>query len=120
MSLWRRLFVDLRVRVDDKLKGRLMALLTSVLQIPEGTATAAAFPRASSRRGRALCFTSVTADKNVDVHYLLDTNGGNKIVATFWKHPFARFTLLYSHGNATDLGQMQALLSSELISVSIS
>nr|GLL37791.1 protein ABHD17B [Ipomoea trifida] len=79
------------------------------------------FPMHSDRRrGRALCFTSVTADKNVDVHYLLDTNGGNKIVSTFWKHPFARFTLLYSHGNATDLGQMQALLSSELISVSIS
>nr|GLL20319.1 protein ABHD17B [Ipomoea trifida] len=55
-----------------------------------------------------LCFTGVTADKNVDVH-LLDTKGGNKIVATFWKHPFARFTLLYSHGNAADLGQMQAL-----------
>lgn len=48
---------------------------------------------------------SGTADKNVDVH-ILDTKGGNKIVATFWKHPFARFTILYSHGNAADLGQM--------------
>lgn len=44
-------------------------------------------------------------DKSVDVH-ILDTKVGNKIVATFWKHPFARFTLLYSHGNAADLGQM--------------
>ncbi|BAT76209.1 hypothetical protein VIGAN_01418200 [Vigna angularis var. angularis] len=50
----------------------------------------------------------VTADKNVDVH-ILDTKGGNKIVATFWKHPFARFTFLYSHGNAADLGQMHDL-----------
>ncbi|OWM72828.1 alpha/beta hydrolase domain-containing protein 17B [Punica granatum] len=55
-----------------------------------------------------LVFSGVTADKNMEVH-LLDTKGGNKIVATFWKHPFARFTLLYSHGNAADLGQMQEL-----------
>lgn len=54
------------------------------------------------------CFTGITADKNVDVH-LLDTKVGNKIVATFWKHPFGKFTLLYSHGNAADLGQMQEL-----------
>ncbi|XP_078438977.1 uncharacterized protein LOC144709323 [Wolffia australiana] len=44
-------------------------------------------------------------DKNVDVH-LLETRAGNKIVATFWRHPLARLTLLYSHGNAADLGQM--------------
>jgi hypothetical protein len=48
---------------------------------------------------------SGTTDKNVDVH-IVDTKGGNKVVATFWKHPFARFTILYSHGNAADLGQM--------------
>ncbi|GLT85382.1 hypothetical protein SLE2022_035730 [Rubroshorea leprosula] len=52
--------------------------------------------------------TGLTVDKNVDVH-LLDTKAGNKVVATFWKHPFARFTLLYSHGNAADLGQMHEL-----------
>lgn len=55
-----------------------------------------------------LVFSGLTADKNVDVH-LLDTKGGSKIVATFWRHPFARFTILYSHGNAADLGQMQEL-----------
>ncbi|ERN08433.1 hypothetical protein AMTRI_Chr12g271280 [Amborella trichopoda] len=53
-------------------------------------------------------FTGVGPDENMDVH-LLDTKGGNKIVATFWRHPFARFTLLYSHGNAADLGQMHEL-----------
>ncbi|KAF8033790.1 hypothetical protein BT93_C0143 [Corymbia citriodora subsp. variegata] len=58
--------------------------------------------------GGKLLVSGVTADKNMDVHQL-DTKGGNKIVATFWKHPFARFTLLYSHGNAADLGQMQEL-----------
>nr|XP_043625347.1 alpha/beta hydrolase domain-containing protein 17B-like [Erigeron canadensis] len=55
-----------------------------------------------------LVFTGITADKNVDVH-LLDTKGGNKIVATFWKHPSGKLTLLYSHGNAADLGQMKEL-----------
>ncbi|OMO90949.1 hypothetical protein COLO4_18764 [Corchorus olitorius] len=55
-----------------------------------------------------LVMPGISADKNMDVH-LLDTKGGNKIVATFWKHPFARFTLLYSHGNAADLGQMHEL-----------
>lgn len=55
-----------------------------------------------------LVFTGLTADKNVDIH-MLDTKGGNKVVATFWKHPFGRFTILYSHGNAADLGQMQEL-----------
>lgn len=52
--------------------------------------------------------SGVTADKNVDVH-ILETKGGNKIVATLWKHPFAMFTFLYSHGNAADLGQMHDL-----------
>nr|GMD77004.1 protein ABHD17B [Ipomoea batatas] len=56
----------------------------------------------------AQCFTGLRADSNVDVH-LLDTKVGNKIVAAFWRHPFARLTLLYSHGNAADLGQMQDL-----------
>ncbi|XP_052198440.1 uncharacterized protein LOC127805729 isoform X1 [Diospyros lotus] len=55
-----------------------------------------------------IIFTGLSADKNVDVH-LIDTKGGNKIVATFWKHPYGRFTILYSHGNAADLGQMQDL-----------
>ncbi|GLU01382.1 hypothetical protein SLE2022_186930 [Rubroshorea leprosula] len=55
-----------------------------------------------------LVLSGLTADKNVDVH-LLETKAGNKVVATFWKHPFARFTLLYSHGNAADLGQMHEL-----------
>ncbi|KAF5776490.1 putative serine aminopeptidase, S33, alpha/Beta hydrolase [Helianthus annuus] len=55
-----------------------------------------------------LVFTGITADKNVDVH-LLDTKGGNKVVGTFWKHPLGKMTVLYSHGNAADLGQMTEL-----------
>ncbi|KAH0459312.1 hypothetical protein IEQ34_012126 [Dendrobium chrysotoxum] len=52
-----------------------------------------------------LFFSGVSADKNMEVH-LIETKAGNKIIATFWRHPYARFTLLYSHGNAADLGQM--------------
>lgn len=37
---------------------------------------------------------------------LLDTKRGNKIVAFYLKNPYARLTLLYSHGNAADLGQL--------------
>ncbi|XP_047328755.1 alpha/beta hydrolase domain-containing protein 17B-like [Impatiens glandulifera] len=55
-----------------------------------------------------LIFTGLSADKNAVVH-LIETKVGNKVAATFWKHPFARFTILYSHGNAADLGQMQEL-----------
>lgn len=52
--------------------------------------------------------TGLTAEKNAEVR-LIETRGGNTVVATFWKHPAARFTLLYSHGNAADLGQMHDL-----------
>ncbi|KAF5742061.1 alpha/beta hydrolase domain-containing protein 17B-like isoform X1 [Tripterygium wilfordii] len=55
-----------------------------------------------------LVFPGVTTDKNMEVH-LLETKVGNKVVATFWRHPFARLKVLYSHGNAADLGQMHEL-----------
>ncbi|KAK9275420.1 hypothetical protein L1049_022684 [Liquidambar formosana] len=34
---------------------------------------------------------------------------GNKIVAFYLRNPYARLTLLYSHGNAADLGQLYDL-----------
>ncbi|XP_008813669.2 alpha/beta hydrolase domain-containing protein 17C isoform X1 [Phoenix dactylifera] len=55
--------------------------------------------------GGRLFMTGVSPDKNVEVH-LLETKAGNRIAAAFWRHPLARFTVLYSHGNAADLGQM--------------
>ncbi|KAB2027731.1 hypothetical protein ERO13_D05G052300v2 [Gossypium hirsutum] len=55
-----------------------------------------------------LVLPGIRADLNMDVH-LLDTKGGNKVVANYWKHPIAKLTLLYSHGNAADLGQMHEL-----------
>ncbi|CAK9200283.1 unnamed protein product [Sphagnum troendelagicum] len=45
---------------------------------------------------------------NVDV-VKLATKRGTEIVALYVKHPTANLTLLYSHGNAADLGQMHEL-----------
>lgn len=53
--------------------------------------------------------TNVPRDKNKDVQ-LVETKEGNRIVTMYLRHPHARFTLLYSHGNAADLGQMHDLL----------
>ncbi|XVF52041.1 hypothetical protein PTKIN_Ptkin04bG0233300 [Pterospermum kingtungense] len=47
-------------------------------------------------------------DASLDV-LLIDTKYGNKIVGFYLKNPYARLTLLYSHGNAADLGQLYDL-----------
>lgn len=47
-------------------------------------------------------------DSSLDV-LLIDTKRGNKIVAFYLKNPYARLTVLYSHGNAADLGQLYDL-----------
>ena len=47
-------------------------------------------------------------DSSLDV-LLIDTKRGNKIVAFYLRNPYARLTLLYSHGNAADLGQLYDL-----------
>ncbi|CAK9173450.1 unnamed protein product [Ilex paraguariensis] len=47
-------------------------------------------------------------DSSLDV-LLLDTKRGNKIVAFYLKNHYARLTVLYSHGNAADLGQLYDL-----------
>jgi hypothetical protein len=47
-------------------------------------------------------------DNSLDV-LLVDTKQGNKIVAFYLRNPYARLTLLYSHGNAADLGQLYDL-----------
>ncbi|KAF6169094.1 hypothetical protein GIB67_038591 [Kingdonia uniflora] len=48
---------------------------------------------------------NVTHKYNVDVLKLC-TKTGNDIIAVYVKNPKASLTLLYSHGNAADLGQM--------------
>ncbi|CAN1845716.1 Alpha/beta hydrolase domain-containing protein 17C [Linum perenne] len=46
--------------------------------------------------------------ENVDV-LRLTTRRGNEIVAVYVRYPMATTTLLYSHGNAADVGQMYEL-----------
>lgn len=46
--------------------------------------------------------------ENVDV-LKLPTRRGTEIVAVYVRHPMATSTLLYSHGNAADIGQMYEL-----------
>ncbi|KMT18719.1 hypothetical protein BVRB_2g028420 [Beta vulgaris subsp. vulgaris] len=50
----------------------------------------------------------VVERENADVLKLC-TKRGNEIVAVFMRNPLAKLTLLYSHGNAADLGQMYEL-----------
>lgn len=47
---------------------------------------------------------------NVDV-LKLKTKRGTEIVALYFKNPAANLTVLYSHGNAADLGQMYDLFA---------
>lgn len=46
--------------------------------------------------------------ENVEV-MKLGTRRGNEIVAVYVRNPMASSTVLYSHGNAADLGQMYEL-----------
>ncbi|KAJ8435062.1 hypothetical protein Cgig2_015567 [Carnegiea gigantea] len=47
-------------------------------------------------------------DPELDVH-VIETKRGNNIVAFYLRNPYARLTVLYSHGNAADLGQLYDL-----------
>ncbi|XP_073065351.1 uncharacterized protein [Primulina eburnea] len=58
--------------------------------------------------GGALCIPEVPRRDDVDV-LRLRTRKGNDVVAVHISHPKANATLLYSHGNAADLGQMYEL-----------
>ncbi|XP_031479363.1 uncharacterized protein LOC116250106 isoform X5 [Nymphaea colorata] len=57
-----------------------------------------------------LTLTDVPHRENVDV-VKLSTRRGTEIVAMYVKNPMASLTLLYSHGNAADLGQMYELFT---------
>lgn len=58
--------------------------------------------------GERIRMTDVTERENVDV-LKLKTKKGTEIVAMYVKNPVASLTVLYSHGNAADLGQMYDL-----------
>ncbi|KAL6961102.1 hypothetical protein U1Q18_038866 [Sarracenia purpurea var. burkii] len=57
-----------------------------------------------------MMITDVAERENVDV-LKLATKRGTEIVAVYMKNPAAALTVLYSHGNAADLGQMYELFS---------
>ncbi|KAK4346388.1 hypothetical protein RND71_032727 [Anisodus tanguticus] len=57
-----------------------------------------------------LKLTDVAAKENVDV-LKLPTKKGTEIVAVYIRNPAAMLTVLYSHGNAADLGQMYDLFT---------
>ncbi|XP_055803848.1 uncharacterized protein LOC129872920 [Solanum dulcamara] len=57
-----------------------------------------------------LKLTEVAAKENVDV-LKLPTKKGTEIVAVYIRNPAAILTVLYSHGNAADLGQMYGLFT---------
>lgn len=63
---------------------------------------------ADESRAGALCIPEVPPRDGVDV-LKLRTRRGNDVVAVHIAHPKATATLLYSHGNAADLGQMYEL-----------
>ncbi|KAL2252355.1 UNVERIFIED_CONTAM: Alpha/beta hydrolase domain-containing protein 17B, partial [Sesamum indicum] len=53
---------------------------------------------------RKLRMTEVVDKEDVEV-LRLKTKKGTEIVAMYVKQPAAKLTLLYSHGNAADIGQ---------------
>lgn len=55
-----------------------------------------------------LLITPFPHRENVEI-LKLPTRRGTEIVAVYVRHPMATSTLLYSHGNAADLGQMYEL-----------
>jgi len=58
--------------------------------------------------GGKLIMTGVETRENVDV-LRLRTKRGSDVVAMYISNPLASLTMLYSHGNAADLGQMYGL-----------
>ena len=60
--------------------------------------------------GKLKMMMEAATRENVDVLKLC-TKRGNNIVAMYIKNPSASMTMLYSHGNAADLGQMYELFS---------
>ncbi|KAJ6845924.1 protein ABHD17B [Iris pallida] len=55
-----------------------------------------------------LVATGIPRDPSLDV-LMVETRHGSKIVAFYLRNPCARLTVLYSHGNAADLGQLYDL-----------
>ncbi|XP_050375813.1 uncharacterized protein LOC126793359 isoform X2 [Argentina anserina] len=74
-------------------------------QTNDGKLTVVPSPSSSSTTS----FPLPHADDNSFDVLLIDNKRGSKIVAFYLSNPYARLTLLYSHGNAADLGQLYDL-----------
>ncbi|KAK1274033.1 hypothetical protein QJS04_geneDACA016546 [Acorus gramineus] len=57
---------------------------------------------------KSLGLSGVPGRENVEV-MRVPTKRGTEIVAVYVRNPSAKLTMLYSHGNAADLGQMYEL-----------
>lgn len=57
-----------------------------------------------------LKMTEVVQGEDVDI-LKLGTKRGTEIIAMYVRNPAAKLTVLYSHGNAADLGQMYDLFT---------
>ncbi|XP_073002986.1 uncharacterized protein [Typha latifolia] len=80
---------------------------TGKLLIPEISPPASSSGAAGERRRRRRKGEE-EEDDDVDVHRLR-TRRGHEIVAVYVRNPRATATILYSHGNAADIGQMFGL-----------
>ncbi|EXC25882.1 hypothetical protein L484_003617 [Morus notabilis] len=74
----------------------------------DGKLTAVTVSSSSSKMTASSSSVPLADDNALDV-LMIETKHGNKIVAFYLKNPYARLTLLYSHGNAADLGQLYDL-----------
>lgn len=72
------------------------------------TAVSVASTKTTAAAAAAGCSVPLAEDNALDV-VMIETKRGNKIVGFYLKNPYARLTLLYSHGNAADLGQLYDL-----------
>ncbi|KAE8690240.1 Cellulose synthase-like D3 [Hibiscus syriacus] len=62
----------------------------------------------SSSSSSSSALAGASDDPSLDV-LLIDTKLGNKIVGFYLRNPYARLTVLYSHGNGADLGHLHDL-----------
>lgn len=117
------LFFSLKSKSKSKPKSFKQTLISSISHTSMGAVTSsmaakfAFFPPNPPSYGLGVDestgknkITGVSTRENVDVLKLC-TKRGNNIVALYIKNSSASLTILYSHGNAADLGQMYELFS---------
>lgn len=94
---------EFRASDEKKMGGVTSSIAAKFAFFPPNPPSYKVIPDESS--GGKLIIPEVPRRDDIDV-LKLRTRRGNDIVAIHVKHPKASATLLYSHGNAADLGQM--------------